>query len=297
MLAATLLFAAFVIQLVPDVSDAARDLVRTIPLVCDARKSLLVPVRVNGLDVRPFLLDTGSSVTTIDERLISRLSLPTAGRIASSSGSDPLVTAQLAIGPVTLPAGPVVALNLRRVSHVIGEVSGILGSDALRAMGRTTIDFDRCQLSVGGAATDNEDRRSELRRASRVPLEWHQGRPIATMTGGIRMLLDSGATDVIVFNDTTAGKSMRWRSIETEPVRIDRFDGLRLGRIGVLTALAVGGIELPNVRAVGVKSWYQRSDNGAPDGILPLGLFSRVVISHDEGYAILVPGSRVPVSH
>ena len=296
MLAATLLFAAFVIQLVPDVSDAARGLVRTIPLVCDARKSLLVPVRVNGLEVRPFLLDTGSSVTTIDERLRSRLSLPAAGRIASRSGSDPLVTAQLAIGPVTLPAAPVVALNLRRVSHVIGEVSGILGSDALRAMGRTTIDFDRCQLSVGGGASDN-DRHPELGRASRVPLEWHHGRPIATMTGGIRMLLDSGATDVIVFNDTTAGKSMRWRSIETEPVRIDRFDGLRLGRIGVLTALAVGGIELPNVRAVGVKSWYQRSDNGAPDGILPLGLFSRVVISHDERYAILVPGSRVPASH
>ena len=90
---------------------------------------------------------------------------------------------------------------------------------------------------------------------------------------------------------------MRWRSIEPEPVRIDRFDGLRLGKIGVLAALAVGGIELPNVRAVGVKSWYQRSDNGAPDGILPLGLFSRVVISHDGGYAILVPGSRGPASH
>src|SRR6187549_3287986 len=114
MLAATLLFAAFVIQLVPDVSDAARDLVRTIPLVCDARKSLLVPVRVNGLDVRPFLLDTGSSVTTIDERLISRLSLPPAGRIASATGFDPLVTAQLTIGPVTLPGAPVVVLNLRR---------------------------------------------------------------------------------------------------------------------------------------------------------------------------------------
>ena len=84
MFAATLLFAAFVIQLVPDVSDAARGIVRTIPLVCDARKSLLVPVRVNGLEVRPFLLDTGSSVTTIDERLTSRLSLPAAGRIASS---------------------------------------------------------------------------------------------------------------------------------------------------------------------------------------------------------------------
>lgn len=297
MLAATLLIAAFVIQLVPDVSDTARGLIRKIPLVCDARKSLLVPVRVNGRDVQPFLLDTGSSVTTIDERLTSRLSLPTAGRIASGSGSDLLVTAQLAIGPVTLPAGPVVALNLRRFSHVIGEVGGILGSDALRAMGRTSIDFDRCQLSVGGAAGGNDDRRSELGHASRVPLEWHQGRPVATMRGGIRMLLDSGATDVIIFNDTNAGKSVRWSSIETEPVRIDRFDGLRLGRIGVLTALVVGGIELPNVRAVGVKSWYQRSDNGAPDGILPLGLFSRVVISHDEGFAILVPGSRLPGSH
>jgi len=294
MLATTLLLAAFVMQLVPDVTDAARGSVRTIPLVCDARKALLVPVRVNGLEVRPFLLDTGSSVTTIDERLTSRLSLPPAGRIASATGSDPLVTAQLTIGPVTLPGAPVVVLNLRRFSHVIGEVGGILGSDALRAMGRTAIDFDRCQLSVGGGAGD---RRLEFPLSARVQLEWHQGRPVAAIAGGLRMLLDSGASDVIVFSDTTAGKSMRWRSIETEPVRIDRFDGLRLGRIGVLTALAVGGIELSNVRAVGVKSWYQRSDIGAPDGILPLGLFSRVVIVNDEGYAILVPGSRAPASH
>ena len=159
-------------------------------------------------------------------------------------------------------------------------------------MGRTAIDFERCQLSVGG-----NDSGVELGRASRVPLEWHQGRPVVAMTGGIRMLLDSGATDVFVFNDTTAGKSIEWRSIETEPVRIDRFDGLRLGRIGVLTALAIGGIELSNIRAVGVKSWYQRGDARAPDGILPLGLFSRVVISHHERYAILVPGSRGPASH
>ena len=179
-------------------------------------------------------------------------------QVASATGYDPLVTAQLTIGPVTLPGAPVAVLNLRRFSHVIGEVGGILGSDALRAMGRTTIDFDRCQLSVGGDAGADGDRRPELARSARVSLERHQGRPVAAMTGGMRMLLDSGASDVIVFSDTTAGKSMRWRSIEAEPVRIDRFDGLRLGRIGVLTALAVGGIELPNVRAVGVKSWSTR---------------------------------------
>jgi hypothetical protein len=296
MVVTTFILAAFVMQLVPDVSDAGRGVVRTIPLVCDARKSLLVPVRVAGQDVRPFLLDTGSSVTTIDQELVRRLSLPPAGRIASGAGFDPLVTAQLTIGPVTLPAAPVVVLNLRRVSHVIGEVGGILGSDALRAMGLTTIDLDRCQLSVGGAGSDG-DMRLAPARAARVPLEWHQGRPVAAMAGGIRMLLDSGASDVIVFNDTAAGKSMRWRSIEAEPVRIDRFDGLRLGRIGVLAALAVGGLELPNIRAVGVKSWYHSSDPAAPDGILPLGLFARVVISHAGDYAILVPTSRLPPSH
>src|SRR6478752_4834554 len=62
MFATTLLLVSFVMQLVPDVTDTARGLVRTIPLVCDAQKALLVPVRVNGLEVRPFLLDTGSSV-------------------------------------------------------------------------------------------------------------------------------------------------------------------------------------------------------------------------------------------
>ncbi|HEY6509632.1 MAG TPA: aspartyl protease family protein [Vicinamibacterales bacterium] len=256
----------------------------SIPLVCDAQKTLLVPVSVQGAPARPFVLDTGSSITVIDDRTAEDRDLAPAGRIASPSGSDSLVSAQLTVGSMVLPASPVATADVRRLSRLLGDVGGILGSDALRAMGRTAIDYARCRLSVGGSKADGEE--------VRIPLEWHQGRPVITVGGGARLVLDSGATTVTVFSDTAAAGTLRWNSREAAIVRIDRLDGAKIGRLGELECLTVGTMALENVPAVAVRSWYDRRDAKAPDGLLPLGLFSRVHIAYAEGYVELVPASH-----
>ena len=109
MILVTLLLSSFVHQLAPSPvpnpvpsNEATRAV--SIPLVCDAQKTLLVPVSVQGAPARPFVLDTGSSITVIDERAAEDLNLASAGRIASPSGQDPLVTAQITVGSVD-PAG------------------------------------------------------------------------------------------------------------------------------------------------------------------------------------------------
>ena len=285
MILVTLLLSSFVHQLVPsaEIDLKARGAV-SIPLVCDARKGLFVPVSVQGAPARLFVLDTGSSVTVIDDRSARERSLAPAGRIASSSGSDPLVTAQLTVGPVALPPGQVVTADGRQLSRLLGNVGGILGSDALRALGRTAIDMGECRLTVGGSDPGGG--------AVRVPFEWHQGRPVIAVGGGARLVLDSGATTVTVFSDAAAAATLRWTSREATIVRIDRLDGATVGRLGELACLTVGKMELRNIPAVAVRSWYDKRDARAPDGLLPLALFSRVHIAPAEGYVWLVPASH-----
>ena len=280
-----LVVAALVHQPVPGHHAAA---VHSIPLVCDARSSLIVPVSVQGAAPRPFLLDTGASITTIDERLSQRLGLTMVGRIPSWTGTDPLVVAQLTVGATQLPPGPIAVADLARLSRLVGDVAGILGSDALRGMGHVTIDYDRCTLTIGANVEDLAVPGS----SRRVPIEWHEGRPVVTLSGGGRLLLDSGATTVTVFSGGAAASGVSFATGAGSLVRIDRVDGSRIGRAGRLACLSIGGVNQYNVPAVGVRSWYGKDDIHAPDGLLPLGLFSRVHITRSGGYVVLVPRSH-----
>lgn len=285
MMLVTLLLSSFVLQLVPQRDGISTSRAISIPLVCDAQKALLVPVSIQGAPPRPFILDTGSSISVIDNHTAGQFRLAPAGRIASTSGSDPLVVAQLTIGTVVLPEAPVATIDARRLSQLLGDIGGILGSDALRAMGRTTIDYANCRLTVGGAV-------AETGESTRIPLTWHQGRPVIAVGEGARLLLDSGATTVTVFSDTPAAAGLRWSGRLASIVRVDRLDGAKMGRLGELACLSIGGVTLRGIPAVAVNSWYDKRDERAPDGLLPLALFSRVHISHAEGYIVLIPTSR-----
>jgi hypothetical protein len=133
---------------------------------------------------------------------------------------------------------------------------------------------------------------AETGESARIPLTWHQGRPVVSVGEGARLLLDSGATTVTVFSDTPAAAGLRWSSPLTSIVRVDRLDGAKMARLGELACLSIGGVTLRGIPAVAVNSWYDKRDDRAPDGLLPLALFSRVHISHAEGYIVLIPTSR-----
>ena len=133
---------------------------------------------------------------------------------------------------------PVATIDFRRSHQLIGNVGGILGSDALRAMGHDdrlrALHFD-CRRTVGGAAAQTGGRRA---RAARVA----SGPPGVAVGGGARLLLDSGATTVTVFNDSRrGGEPALERAVRRRSVRIDRLDGAKMGRLGELACSAIGG--------------------------------------------------------
>ena len=95
------------------------------------------------------------------------------------------------------------------------------------------------------------------------------------------------------FSDAAAAATLRWTNREATVVRIDRLDGAAVGRLGELACLMVGKTAIRNIPAVAVRSWYDKRDARAPDGLLPLALFSRVHIAHAEGYVWLVPAPHI----
>jgi hypothetical protein len=258
----------------------------SVPIRCDASNGIFVSVAVNGGQSRPFLIDTGASLTTIDIREADRLGLQSIGIVPSPSGPVPLVNASLTIGGRSLPPTPVVAEDLKALTSIVGRVGGILGSDLLRALGTLTIDYEHCTLIVGASEAASSG------RAAAVSLDWHEGRPVVSVAGGGRLLLDSGATTLTLFHGTRAAGSLTWSSSPAAVVRIERVDGIRIGRVGRVARLAVGRVELENVTAVSVRSWYGPGDSSVPDGLLPLSLFSRVHLDYRRGLAVLLPRSH-----
>jgi hypothetical protein len=111
----------------------------------------LVPVYVNGHGPYAFLLDTGSSISSVSRQLAAGLSLPRTGKVARIDGVAttsrvPLVSiTDWRLGRYRLAPEAVAALNMPGSAD---SVAGLLGSDELRRFGEVTIDFRHLRLRL-----------------------------------------------------------------------------------------------------------------------------------------------------
>jgi hypothetical protein len=111
----------------------------------------LVPIYVDGHGPYAFLLDTGSSISSVSRQLATGLSLPRTGKVARISGVATISKAPFVsitdwrLGRYRLAPEAVVALNIPGSAH---SVAGLLGSDELRHFGEVTIDFRHLRLQL-----------------------------------------------------------------------------------------------------------------------------------------------------
>jgi predicted aspartyl protease len=127
----------------------------TVPLVIlkarDGEVLALARVTIHGR-VFPFLIDTGSSKTFVDDALARKLHLKTVGRpikvtgVGCSEGARKVRLKNWSIGGQTLP-------NIVATSSVLaganGHAFGLLGSDVLSRFGIMSIDYAHGQLTLG----------------------------------------------------------------------------------------------------------------------------------------------------
>lgn len=108
----------------------------------------IVPVYVDGHGPYRFLLDTGSSISSVTSRLATALHLPRTGSTALIKGvvksqQVPIVAIRAwKLGHVLLTPEKVAVLN----SSGSGSVAGLLGSDELSRFSSVTEDFQHGKL-------------------------------------------------------------------------------------------------------------------------------------------------------
>lgn len=116
--------------------------------------AIIVPVHIDGRGPYSFVLDTGATLTCVDQSIASELELPEAtGRIGfgagiGGSGRMTLVTTDsVRVGAAIAEDLPVCALDLSAIAQVGIELDGLLGLNFLRPF-RMAVDFEREILTL-----------------------------------------------------------------------------------------------------------------------------------------------------
>ena len=135
----------------PVVTGAARTGEVTLPMRVvrgNGGTLVYVPMKVNGHGPYEFVLDTGSSNSSVDRSLVRRLGLPHTGQQhpvqgVTGSGMVPVVR----VRRWSLGGVPLRGASLSVVDLVIG-VGGLLGSDELCRFGNVSLDFRHNRLVI-----------------------------------------------------------------------------------------------------------------------------------------------------
>lgn len=119
--------------------------------------AIVVPVRINGRDSVSLILDTGATITCVDNRLARELALPEQRAIIGSAygvGGGGRVRLHevdsLRVGAAVARGLSVCAIDLEALRVVGPDVRGLLGLNVLRNF-RMTLDFDRQVLRLAPA--------------------------------------------------------------------------------------------------------------------------------------------------
>jgi len=116
--------------------------------------AVLVPVHVNGAGPYHFVLDTGATLTCIDQALAERLELPQPvglighGTTLRETGTIGLHRIdRLNVGSVSAARLTACAIDLQRIEAAGLKADGLLGLNFLKAF-KVTVDFDRKVLTL-----------------------------------------------------------------------------------------------------------------------------------------------------
>jgi hypothetical protein len=257
----------------------------------------VVSVKVNGAGPFEFVLDTGSTSTTIDSELAARLRLVSTGSATSvspwKSSAIPIVRAdRLEVEKATVRDLDLSVERLDWLKSICPTAKGILGEDFLR-------NFD--------LLLDNRHHQLQMERVpgslaeeltgERVPLTGHASHRPQLFPNRLILVIqvpELGPRELSVLLDSAANALMLFRSALQESQsstekggREAVFDGGNRHQVfqHPTTALLVKGTVLRNVAVVSTEA----SEATDSDGLLPTGIFESIYISHSGGFAIFNP--------
>lgn len=219
-------------------------------------------VYLNGRGPYRFLVDTGaeSSVVSPDVARASGLTAAYRVEVMTVTGSRLVPAAEATIS---------VSGSDHRVEVLLYEppltgVQGVLGQNFL-ARSSYLIDYRNRRVVIGESAVEGV----------RLPLRFSAGRPVVDTKPLGELVLDSGASNLVLFSSPDCvelqGPGILWTTQGRQKVSTGRLKSLRVGdaRLSNLT------VALAGARSSG--------------GLLPASLFASVYVNNREGYAVLRP--------
>ncbi len=232
-------------------------------------------VFINGKGPYRFLLDTGATTNRIDEGLARELGLMPTYRVEMVT---PNGRSEVPGGRVSrVSIGGVGARNLEMIwtlrgfSKALGSgVKGTIGQDFLSRF-KYMLDLENREL-VFDPAADGE----------RIPFERVENRNAIFVPGLGRMVLDSGASSVFLFE--------RANHFAGSPFTVNLLTSSGETRVAVggMKTIRIGGQEIKRVPALVVPR-ADLAPGKEEDGLLPLRLFRAVYVNNIEGYVVLNP--------
>jgi predicted aspartyl protease len=255
------------------------------PFRLGAHNEPIVGVVINGRGPFPFILDTGSTHSSIAASLAAALDAPIVAKasVTSSLGQEilPVVSlATLSVGPASTDAVLATRVEDDRLGNKT-QVRGVLGQDVLGNL-VYTLDFGARRIEW------NPNLQGPVSRLSILKLKSTQGRFLAELPQThttLWLVPDSGAETLVLYErpdlqlpPLTGSRGHAFlstlsdqRAVET--VHVSRF--------------AVGHTNLTDVPAVLVK--HDAEDSSLGDGLLPLAMFERVTFDGPRQLLIVEP--------
>ena len=232
-------------------------------------EGIVLAVGLNGRGSFRFLLDTGSTHTTVSAETATAIGAPVVARatMGTAAGShDTLVVHidSVRVGPIEATGllASIVDLKLAGIG-----IDGVIGHRALASI-RYTIDYSKRRVVWWPAAKVSA-------RGSSLSLEPSHGRFLVTLDqrqSRLRLVPDSGADSLLLFDPDSALPVTRLPA----PATLTTMSGATEVRLAKVRELSVGTLMLRDVPAVVANR--DRSEPDEVDGLLPLHLFDRVTI-------------------
>jgi predicted aspartyl protease len=242
------------------------------PFRLGAHNEPIVAVLINGRGPFPFILDTGSTHSSIAASLAAALDAPIVAKapVMSSLGQEiqPVVSlATLALGPAS--ADDVLATQVQddRLGNKT-EVRGVLGQDVLGSL-VYTLDFAARRIEW------NPNLHEPSSHLSVLNLTRTQGRFLAELPQAettLWLVPDSGAETLVLYERPevplpamTGSRGQAFLSTLSNQRAVETVH---------VTRLVIGHANLTDVPAVLVQ--HGAEDRSLGDGLLPLAMFDRV---------------------
>jgi len=252
---------------------------------------IVIPVTVNGAGPYEFLLDTGTNTTLVSEEFARSMRLRPVDRIelVTVAGSQIVPRAWLqnvSVGEKSATDVEALFSDLREARAVKPEICGVLGQNFLSQF-NYLINYRERRIEF-----EDEDEMEKSMRGARLPIERHEGRALITPDGKarLRLVLDSGAPAMILFNGGARVAGLNWKPGEQRQLRLNSSAGARIARQRMLREFSVGGAEFHDLLVTQCEA-KDGCDGRAEDGLLPTNLFQRVYFNHRKNFVMFNPKS------